>query len=114
MALKQDLQRIADEHTSRLDDLKQALSDNVPIRDSLRSASFELAAEQAYQLFDKGFKRAVAAQESAAEKLVKLSAVYATHVKALRSVFSAATEKDIIEQNLRAMFEAYKAIYPTA
>lgn len=114
MALKQDLQRIADEHTSRLEDLKQALSDNVPIRESLRSASFDLAAEQAFQLFDNSFKRAVAAQESAAEKLVTLSTVYATHVKALRSVFSAATEKEIMEQNLRAMFEVYKAIYPTA
>ncbi|HEY5743107.1 MAG TPA: hypothetical protein VIS99_11255 [Terrimicrobiaceae bacterium] len=111
MALKQDLQRIADAHASRSNELKEALADNAPIRDSLRSASFDLAREEAFQVFEESFAKALLGKESVAEKLVAISIAYANHIKALRLVFSAAIEADMIQENLEAMSAAYKAIY---
>jgi hypothetical protein len=113
MALKQDLQRVADEHATRLNELMKALADKVYIRESLRSASFDLAAEQAFQLFSNSFEKALAGQASVSDKLVALSTAYVRHIRALRSVFGEAIEANILQQNLRAMFGAYKSIYST-
>jgi len=91
----------------------KALGDNIYIRESLRSASFDFAAEQAFQLFSKSFEKALADQTNLSDKLVALSTAYVSHTRALRSVFGEAIEANILQQNLRAMFEAYKSIYST-